>query len=242
MQTKLIEGGFWMLGKNMFDNVREAQLNHELACLCVFNDGTTETDTYSNFKYINVGWQMEDSLKHVEWVLCGATERYAEQYPMDQVEMDIKLGLVYSINDVDENGKVKEDAKPMKDIVRFYTGKSRSYCDGEQTNKDDYRGLAYQGYLSYSKLVNNVVNGGCEFKGPKTFKEFSEAVKTGEPFSIQIAATLPKKNTLAEEVVETVNKESEVKEEVIEKPMAIVEAKPAKQKKTERKKLFRLFR
>ena len=64
-----------------------------------------------------------------------ATKMYAYGYDFDTITMDLKLGLVYDVNELDENYQVKENSNPVDGIVRFYSGIVNSYLDGKKTNK-----------------------------------------------------------------------------------------------------------
>lgn len=190
-----------LLGReNLLDRVKNAKKAHEVGQVIFFNDGSVGTETNSYAK------KMEDINDRVQIELlmdnlCDATANYSDKkYEMDTMEVGLLLGLIYNASDVDENNKPLPGAQPVNNVVRYYDKGFNSYKDGQQTNGDDDYGkyhITYQGYVHYDKLVKVFDGSGIEFTGPKSFKEFSQLIQSGQPFDISLFADLEmyKKNT-----------------------------------------------
>ena len=175
--------------KTLLERMQESKANHGVAFFNYMNNGDVYKDEFYRTKNLE---------------LSQETFRY---------------DLVYKAEDHDENGNLKEDAEPLNNIVRFYTADVNCYLDGEQTNTYDYGRLhSRQSFIDYDLLVNATRNNGLIFNGPDTFEEFKEAIKSGEPFNINVEASLlPKEDT--KEVVQNKVVE-EVKTE--EKPKSLI--------------------
>lgn len=185
-----------LFGKEDFlAKVRNAQKAHEVGQVIFYNNGTvgTETNSYAKkmksfFDSVQISLLMDD--------FCEATALYTDKkFEMDTMEVGLLLGLIYNASDVDENNKPLPGAKPVNNIVRYYDVGFNSYKDGQKTNGDyDYgkSHITYQGYVHYDKLVKVFDGSGIQFTGPKTFKEFKEAVQSGLPFDISLVADMEK--------------------------------------------------
>jgi len=185
-----------LFGKeNFLDRVKNAKKANEVGQVIFFNNGTVQTETNGfaeKMKDINDRVQIELLMDN----LCEATASYAGRgFEMDTMDMGLLLGLVYNASDVDENNKPKVNAEPANNVVRYYNVGFNSYKDGQKTNGETDYGkyhVTYQGYVHYDKLVKVFEGSGVEFTGPKTFKEFKEAIQAGEVFDISLVADLLK--------------------------------------------------
>ena len=110
--------------------------------------------------------------------------------------MKLLLGLIFDPKDIDENNKIREDAEPVHNIVRYYTSSVTSQLDGEKTNSIDYEqyGVGRQGYINFNQLVSLIKKSELEYNGPETFKEFEERILIGKPFDITVSANFKKKD------------------------------------------------
>jgi len=179
----------------LLDRIKKAKIANEVGQVIYFNNGSVQTETNGFAK------KMEDFSDRVQIELlmdnfCDATASYARQYEMDTMEVGLLLGLIYNARDVDENNKPLEGAKPVNNIVRYYDAGFKSYKDGQQTNDPERDfgkyNVTYQGYVHYDKLVKAFEGSGIEFTGPKSFKEFKEAIEAGEVFETSLVADLKK--------------------------------------------------
>lgn len=200
--------------KTLLERMQESKANHGVAFVNYMNNGDVYKDEFYRTK------NLELSKETFRYELVGETfydavENCARNYDFDTVTMDLYLGLVYKAEDHDENGNLKDGAEPINNIVRFYTADVNCYLDGEQTNTYNYgRWHSRQSFIDYDLLVNTTRKNGLIFNGPETFKEFEEAIKSGETFDIKLEASiLPKEDT--KEVVQ-----DEVKKE--EKPKSMI--------------------
>ena len=182
------------MGDSLLDRVMKAKKDYEIGQVIIFNTGDvrTETNQFAQ-KMDNIYDRVE--LEMIMRDFCGATGSYARDCSFDTMKMALDLGLIYRAEDLDENNKVKGNAKPVNGIVRYYEGKFDSYLDGQKTNERDYGEYHYttQGYIHYDKLVRALSGTGVEFTGPKSFEEFKKAIQAGEIFDISLVADLKKK-------------------------------------------------
>ncbi len=180
--------------ESLLDKVMKAKKDYEVGQVIFYNNGKVGTETNSFAK------KMENFYDRVELELlmddfCSATASYARQYPLDTMEVGLLLGLIYSADDVDEEQHIKAGAQPVNNVVRYYDAGFTSYADGKKTNERDFgeHHVTHQGYVHYDKLVKAFEGSGVEFTGPKSFKEFKEAILSGELFDISLIAELKKK-------------------------------------------------
>lgn len=180
--------------ESFLDRVKSAKIANEVGQVIFFNNGKVQTETNGFAK------KMEDINDRVQIELlmdnlCDATASYARSYEMDTMEVGLLLGLIYNASDVDENNIPLPNAQPVNNVVRYYDVGFNSYKDGQKTNGEEDYGkyhVTYQGYVHYDKLVKVFDGSGVEFTGPKTFKEFKEAIQAGKVFDISLVADLMK--------------------------------------------------
>lgn len=180
------------MSQTVLDKIKEAKKGHEKAYVIFFNDRELETETYQ-WAYRIKEAKDRDCVNLIQDVMVNGTSWYSsDNIVFDQVDMNLSLGLVYEAKDVDENNKIKEDAEPLYDVVRFYTGDVNCYSNGERANKHQYSrfGMGRQSYCSYNELVEQVTDSGISFVGPQTFEEFKKQVLAGEKFDIRLTANL----------------------------------------------------
>ena len=157
-------------------------------------EGEVKTDeVYTAKKLGNARNPFEFS--EIKDTLFRATRMYAEDGDFDSVKMDLSLGLIYDVSDVDENQKPKANAKPIKGIVRYQTGSVKSYLDEKQTNKMDYGSYGFKGdgFITYKVLMAGIKSTGLDYTGPKTFEEFIERILSGETFDVSVLADIKPK-------------------------------------------------
>jgi len=177
--------------ESLIDRVMSAKKDYEVGQVIFYNSGRVDTETNSFAKKMN---EIYDSveLEMIMRDLCGATASYSGDFKMDTMVMGLDLGLIYKASDVDENNKPKENAQPVKNIVRYYDNGFNCYMDGEQTNDRQYgkHNVTHQGYVHYDKLVKTFSGSGIEFTGPKSFEEFKKAIQAGQVFDVDLVADM----------------------------------------------------
>lgn len=181
------------MDKKLLERMQEAKNNHGATYINYLNNGEVYKDEFYKTKSLRFA-KDKDTYDAIGETFYEATESCARHYDFDTITMDLLLGLVYKVEDHDENGVLKSDAQPIKDIVRFYTTAVNCYLDGEQTNDYNYGRIhSRQSFIDYNMLVNTTRKNGLKFNGPETFEEFAEAIKSGEPFDISLEANLYQK-------------------------------------------------
>ena len=176
------------MDKTILEKIREAANKAETRYVSFFNNGTVKEDNgimEDKFKKANDYFQSELLL---ETMIDGA-KLYATSFEFDSLDMHLILGLVYGKKDFDRN---KENAKPIKGIVRYYTGDFDALKDGEKQNPEGRYYPSCQGFINYNKLMKAIEKSGLDYTGPETFKEFEEQILVGEPFDIKVSANLSK--------------------------------------------------
>ena len=184
-----------MFGKSFMDRIKDAQKEHEIAYVSYYNDGTNSKEEYGEKERLDDEIIFPVQVKRIMSQFCEAVESYSNQFDYDTVCMNLKLGLLYDINDLDENEVLKPNAKPIKNMVRYYSGPINSYLDGNQTNTRDFNEYHWgiQGFVNYNRLVSAIKKGGVDFIGPESFEEFKKAIIDGKQFDIIISAYLDNK-------------------------------------------------
>ena len=176
--------------KSLIERMIEAKENKGIALISFFNSGEVRKDEFSSTVWLK--WANDkDAFKTIANSMFDMTESYARDYDFDSVNMELELGLIYSSDQFNEDKSLKEDAKPMDEIVRYYTGKMDCSLDGEKTNERDYgKWHGRQGFIGYNTLLESIRKNGLSFDGPKSFNEFKEKIQNGEQFPINISASL----------------------------------------------------
>lgn len=184
--------------KTLLEKMQESKDKHGIEYICVYNDREVHIEnTYrtSLIKYAND----DDAFDNIGNVMYEVNEEYAREYDFDTLNLKLSLGLVFGGQDIDNNKKVKTDAKPLEGIVHYFTGTAHCYLDGEKTNKIEWGHVKSKlGYINYDILVKSAEENGLIFNGPKTFAEFKEHILVGEPFEISLTASLNSKENVSE--------------------------------------------
>lgn len=177
--------------KTLKERLLNIKKEQEIGYINFFNDGKVSNDTYG-FAKNQVVSNNEESIKGICKVLYDAAQSYSHFCDYDYLNMDLKFGLVFKKEDVDENNAIKEGALPIENVVRFYTGSVKCYLNGEQTNFADYYsyGVGRQGYVDYNIMVSEIEREGLTFCGPKTYEEFVSKILSKEKFDINISVDL----------------------------------------------------
>ncbi len=182
------------MSNELLQELIEAKKSNEVAYVCFFNDGEVRTDTTDCVYRLNKDVDNEYSIIPIINNLKSAVEMYSYHCDFDTVCMRLSLGLIYDKDDVLENNQIKENASPLKNIVRYYTGRIDSYLNGKKTNTYDYgEKTGRQGFINFNTLITLLRDGGLNYYGPNSFEEFKSLVLSGVPFEIVIQGNLRQK-------------------------------------------------
>ena len=177
------------MGRKTLDTIIDAYHSEDPTYVSFFNNGETMQDGRSiNDKMSD--YYYDDMLYNISYYFKNATQYYAKGAVFDQIDMKLKLGLVYKYDDVDENGKIKESAEPIKNIARCYLDRIDSYLDGEKVNKRSFSMYNTNGFVNYNKLVSYVKDNKLNFVGPENFELFKNAILSGNNFDVEVSANL----------------------------------------------------
>ena len=175
--------------KDLLEELRVARHAYEISHVNFFNTGKiTEEERYYATR-INDDYSLS-AFELIKDYLLSAAKSYSRDCDFDRIDLSLLIGLVFEKENVDDNNKIKENAEPIHNMVRYYIGNATAYLDGEKSNESDYSGVSYQGYINYNKLVSFTKKIGLEFNGPDSFEEFKKAILSGEPFDISLTANL----------------------------------------------------
>ncbi|MBQ3297546.1 MAG: hypothetical protein IJG97_01935 [Bacilli bacterium] len=177
------------MSKRLLDNLQEMKNNQGCNYVSFFNNGITRKDDYNLEK--DIRWvDYSDSYYGVTSTLCSAIEKSIGDNDFDTVNMEVMLGLIYETSELDENGQITAKSKPVKNVVRYYTGPITCLLDGEKANDYDYDRNIYrsQGVLKYNKFISGSRDDGFIVDAPRSFEQFKRAILSGEPFDINISA------------------------------------------------------
>ena len=176
------------MNKKLLEQMKEKQKEHEIAYVIFYNDGTIGTEEYGFKNKLDTERLFPFQTKMIMEQFGDGIADYAKDFSFDTVCMDL--------TDVDGINHIKEGAKPIKNIVRYYTSSINSYLDGNQTNTRDFTKHHWevQGFVNYNKLVSSIKKGGLDFIGPISFEEFKNAINDNKQFDIIVSAYLDNKN------------------------------------------------
>ena len=166
------------MDKSLKERLLELRKDRSVDKVYFYNDGTRNTDEYWATKRLNNicnRWEC----KYIKEVFYDNVKKCTYFHDFDYVTMDLLIGLVYDANDVDENNNIKENAKPLDDIVRYYTDVTRCYLNNEQQNPEErhWHVTGGQGFAKYSELVKSLSReDGLTYNGQETFQELKEAL------------------------------------------------------------------
>lgn len=203
--------------KSFIEELRNAKVKHNNKLVEFFNDGSVHKDKVSDLDRLESA-KFHNKFYLITEAMSEATESYGYRCDFDTITIDLKLGLIYDIDDVDENDQIKENANPMNGMLRFYTGDVNSYLDGEKTNDYTYD-YGRQSYISFNQLMSSVKKCGLEYNGPETFEELKTRILNKEVFDITLTASLNTKEKQQEQPKET--KEEQIEEQPVEKKSKI---------------------
>ncbi|MBQ6477194.1 MAG: hypothetical protein IJI43_02020 [Bacilli bacterium] len=188
--------------------LRNAKENHNEKIVEFFNDGKVRRDKIDDLERLESA-KLTNKFYMITDVMSKATELYGYTCDFDTITMKLYLGIIYDIDDIDENDQIKENASPMKGMLRFYTGEVDCYLDGEKTNeRTSERGS--QSYIKFSQLMSSVKKCGLDYNGPETFEELKTRILNNEVFDITLTASLKQKEEKLDQ--ETVKEEKPVEQ------------------------------
>ena len=182
------------MDKNVLDELREAKYAYETAQVCFFNSGIVGKENNDTAKRINTD-NPRDSINDIQRVLTSAIKYYSIKCDFDTISMDLDLGIIYNIDDVNEDNTIKENREPIQGIVRFYTGSIKTLLNDQKTSKFDYgeTGFGAQHYIRFDTLKAYIDKSGLSYTGPQTFDELKNRIQSGEKFNVSLTANLVEK-------------------------------------------------
>ena len=193
-QTKCKERWVNRLKKSLLERMKQTQDKHGIGYINVFNNGKVRVDEEWESKMMKYANEL-DAFHRIEDVMFDINELYSRDYKYDTLDMHLELGLIYDGIYVNEDQTLKENAKPIDNIVRYYTTNVDCLQDGEKVNdKDIGSWKSRQGFITYNRLLWSIKRNDLEFNGPESFEEFKEQILSGEPFDVSITASLKPKN------------------------------------------------
>lgn len=179
-----------MLESNLKERIIKAKKELEDKYIIFYNNGAnTTTNTKRLYE--------EEKISNINNGICEILEKANESYirfnyNFDTLEMLLLVGIIYKMEDVNEDLSIKEGAKPINEIVHYYTSNVNSYLNNEKTNIADYYEYApgRQGCINYDELIHNAHLQGIEIEGPKTFQELVNKINNSEIFDIKTVLNL----------------------------------------------------
>ena len=180
------------MGKSLLEELQAASVSNDDAYVEFFNSGVIRTEKHRADKRMTP-YQLEDTIGTIKYVFSSGAETFARNCAYDKIALGLEIGLLFNKEDIDEENNIKENAKPIEDIVHCYTGDIKSYLDGEQSNEKDYYNYHIQGFVNYDTLVSTMKENGLTFDGPENFIEFKEQILSKNNFDISLVADLKAK-------------------------------------------------
>lgn len=191
---------------NFKDELIQMKKELETKYVLFYNDG--ERDVESSQLINQCGFYNEDPYKNILSEVKYGYERYLRNFYAAEINMGIKLGIMYNSCDVNEDGTLKEGATPIYDKIRFYTLDLDAFDANGKKNEDYYNEFRtrHYGFMNMSDFVKRSFKEGFEYDGPLSFEELAEKINNGEIFDINLTVVLGKKNEPKEEIVEPAKK------------------------------------
>ena len=186
-QTNTKKGGF-ALNFKIIEKLAEAVRGYDISYINFLNNGEV-TKEEKKFDSRLKDYSNKESVSRIFDVLEDAARSYSLFYNVDALDMKLLMGLVYKAEDI-EDGKIKEGAKALRNVVRIYAGEVSSYFENTKTNEHSSIGPSFQGYVDYDKFVSIMEEENVTYNGPKTFMEFESLILKGEPFELSISVDL----------------------------------------------------
>ena len=169
------------IGEKIVDLKRE----NEIGFIVFYNDGTKESIPYKEIGEMEDTGVFIGSIKLGRIFLDTAKENN-RFWNFNQMNMDIKLGLVYKKEDVFPDYRLKPNAKPVDEIVSYYINNIRLAYNGVKGKTVSHKKIGYgnSGYLNYESTIKNLKEEGISFDGPESFNEFANRITNGEIFDV----------------------------------------------------------
>ena len=150
-----------MFGRTLLEELKDASVSNDEAYVSFFNNGEVRVDKNIVTDRMTEFYQ-DDFISSIKFLFTNAAECYARQKPFDNIKMNLELGLVYNKADVDEENNIKENAKPIKDVVRCFTGDITSFMNGEKANERNYD-YNKSGFINYNEFIGKIKKEGLSF-------------------------------------------------------------------------------
>ena len=184
------------MGKSFKEELLEFKKENDVVTYNLFNDGSTSEDKYFYAKSMNED-KTSGAINAISFGFCSAAKELSGKCDFDYLEMKIKLGLVFDINDVLKSKHLKEDAKPVTNLLRYVTQPVVSYSDGKKTNRDSQRDTyCVGGYLNYDEFISLLEEKGITFDGPENYEKFLYNMVCNVPFDIKLSVDLKEEKKL----------------------------------------------
>ena len=182
--------------KSLLERIKLIKKNGSIRFVDFYNDGSIGKDEYSETRYIDTIYN-SIPVESIERLMCYAAEQYATKNDFDRISVDLLLGLVYKVEDVDLLNNIIEGAEPLDNIVSYRTGDTRSYIGDHITNETKLENSIrnYKGYANYEEFISLLKKRGITFNGPTRFKDFKKAILSGDYFNIELSLDLKEEPT-----------------------------------------------
>lgn len=197
--------------ESFIEELINAKVYHNIRLVSFLNNGEVvkdkvdDVDRLERAKHFNKFYMITEAMSE-------ATESYGYKCDFDTITINLDLGIIYDIKDVDENNQIKENAKPKNGMLRFYTGEVNSYLDGKKTNNYTYD-YGRQGFITFNQLMSSIKKCELEYNGPQTFEELKTRILNKEEFPITLTASLKAKEKQLKQPQELVEEEKPVVKE-----------------------------
>ena len=177
----------------LLERLKEAKKEYETEYVSLFGEDKVVEDKHYMTDHIK-----NAKSKNAFDFLDSALKNFARMYTLyneyDALEVDLNLGIVYNITDIDENNKPVIGAKPIDNLVRIYTDTTRAYLDNEEvSHKLDSEYFGSQGFIDFDLLINTLKKEGLSYNGPESYDELKYRVLCNQKVNATIKAELEKK-------------------------------------------------
>lgn len=194
------------LKEKLIDRLKAVRNEGESGYAFLDNKGNIEfgkNDEYKRIKTADESISFDKLSEELEEI----TRKYSKKCYFDRLVVNLKLGLIFNSNDLEEKGRnretdqliyhVKENRKPIQGIVYYYVNDIDCYLGNEKTNPskytDSFHMLPIDGYINYNLLMSAIQANGLSITEIGSFESFKRKIMNGEIFDITMVADFREK-------------------------------------------------
>jgi hypothetical protein len=187
--------------KSLKEQLSDTRRDHEVSYIVKFNNGRLKKEKVNKTKNMDPSYDTNSFVFDYKWAFKSIAQCLSSYHiDFDYVSVNLLVGLMYNPEDY-INGKLKEDAKPVEDVVSVYIGKMDALLKNRKRIIDPMYKLFLRShkFVNYNELIESFNKEGIVFDGPKSFDELVERITSNETFDIKGYIDLKNQEELTQE-------------------------------------------